>query len=90
MVCVMGMSRGAGAGLEPATGESEGDVEGEVERDSDERSFGRTLGLGEGARGPRDPMLTGALSDDEMFIDGVFASEFLDVVVAADVRDRLS
>src|ERR1700735_2777232 len=101
MVWVMGMSRGAGAGLMLATGDVDGEGVDVVEMDNDERSFGRTFGLGEGARGevcPRDPMLTGGgtgLSADEMLMDGVlllwvFGSELADGTVATDARDRLS
>jgi len=77
MVWVIGISRGAGAGLVPANGDVDGEAEEVVERDNDDRSVGRTFGLGEGGRGevnPRDPVLTDditVLSADETLIDGV-------------------
>jgi hypothetical protein len=72
MVCVIGISRGAGGGLVPVTEDVDGEVEDVVSRDNEERS-GRTFGLGEGGRGemtPRDPVLM-----DDVIV--LFAEEIL-------------
>jgi len=92
----MGMSRGAGAGLEPALGDVDGEDEA-VDKDSDDISFGREFGLGDGARGGPDargpfrPEYLRVSSADEVLLgkralgsDGEVAPDPPDIVSRGD------
>lgn len=97
MVWVMGISRGAGAGLGSALDDVDGEMEGVVERDSNDISFGRELGFGDGARAspaPRVPFRPDDLnvsSAGRMFLDDwALGSVLADGEAVPELRDKVS